>query len=48
MACDKVALITGATGKDGAHLAELLLDKGHIARGRRRRRASFDTGGIDR
>ena len=27
---DKVALITGATGQDGAYLAELLLAKGYV------------------
>ena len=29
----KVALITGVTGQDGAHLAELLLNKGYIVHG---------------
>ncbi len=33
---DKVALVTGVTGKDGACLAELLLDKGYIVRGVKR------------
>src|SRR5215471_18260934 len=30
---NKVALITGATGQDGAYLAELLLDKGYVVHG---------------
>ena len=43
----KVALITGITGQDGAYLAELLLDKGYIVHGLRRRSSSFNTGRID-
>jgi NAD(P)-dependent dehydrogenase (short-subunit alcohol dehydrogenase family) len=34
---DKVALITGATGQDGAYLAELLLSKGYVVHGIKRR-----------
>ena len=30
---DKVALITGVTGQDGAYLAELLLNKGYVVHG---------------
>ena len=43
----KVALITGITGQDGAYLAELLLDKGYIVHGIKRRTSSFNTQRID-
>jgi GDPmannose 4,6-dehydratase len=43
----KVALITGATGQDGAYLAELLLSKGYTVHGLKRRSSSFNTGRID-
>jgi GDPmannose 4,6-dehydratase len=43
----KTALILGATGQDGAYLAELLLDKGYIVHGLKRRSSSFNTGRID-
>ena len=43
----KVALITGATGQDGAYLAELLLAKGYIVHGVKRRSSSFNTGRVD-
>jgi GDPmannose 4,6-dehydratase len=43
----KTALITGVTGQDGAHLARLLLDKGYIVHGVKRRSSSFNTGRID-
>lgn len=43
----KVALITGVTGQDGAYLAELLLDKGYIVHGIKRRSSSFNTGRIE-
>ncbi len=43
----KVALITGATGQDGAHLAELLLAKGYVVHGIKRRSSSFNTGRVD-
>jgi GDPmannose 4,6-dehydratase len=43
----KVALITGVTGQDGAYLAELLLDKGYIVHGIKRRASSFNTARID-
>jgi GDPmannose 4,6-dehydratase len=43
----KVALITGITGQDGAYLARLLLDKGYIVHGVKRRSSSFNTGRID-
>ncbi|MCA3248064.1 MAG: GDP-mannose 4,6-dehydratase [Tagaea sp.] len=43
----KVALITGVTGQDGAYLAELLLQKGYVVHGVKRRSSSFNTGRID-
>ena len=43
----KVALITGITDQDGAYLAELLLKKGYIVHGVKRRSSSFNTGRID-
>jgi GDPmannose 4,6-dehydratase len=43
----KVALITGVTGQDGAYLAELLLGKGYLVHGVKRRSSSFNTGRID-
>ena len=42
-----VALITGVTGQDGAYLAELLLEKGYVVHGVKRRSSSFNTGRID-
>ena len=44
---DKVALITGATGQDGAYLAELLLGKGYIVHGVKRRSSSLNTQRVD-
>ena len=43
----KVALITGITGQDGSYLAELLLDKGYIVHGIKRRASLFNTDRID-
>jgi GDPmannose 4,6-dehydratase len=43
----KVALILGITGQDGAYLAELLLSKGYIVHGVKRRSSSFNTGRVD-
>ncbi len=43
----KNALITGVTGQDGSYLAELLLEKGYVVYGLRRRSSSFNTGRID-
>ncbi len=43
----KTALITGITGQDGAYLARLLLDKGSIVHGIKRRSSSFNTSRID-
>jgi len=42
-----VALITGITGQDGAYLARLLLAKGYIVHGVKRRSSSFNTGRIE-
>jgi len=43
----KVALITGITGQDGSYLAELLLEKGYIVHGIKRRASSFNTNRVD-
>lgn len=43
----KVALITGITGQDGAYLADLLLSKGYLVHGIKRRSSSFNTARID-
>ena len=44
---EKVALITGITGQDGAYLAELLLDKGYRVHGIKRRSSSFNTARVE-
>ncbi len=44
---NKVALITGVTGQDGAYLAELLLSKGYEVHGIKRRSSLFNTDRID-
>ena len=46
-ATNKTALITGITGQDGAYLAELLLAKGYVVHGVKRRSSSFNTDRID-
>ena len=43
----KVALITGITGQDGSYLTELLLEKGYVVHGLKRRSSSFNTDRID-
>src|ERR1700754_1042121 len=43
----KTALITGVTGQDGAYLSRLLLEKGYIVHGIKRRSSSFNTGRIE-
>lgn len=43
----KVALITGVTGQDGAFLTELLLEKGYVVHGVKRRSSSFNTERVD-
>ncbi|MER8727637.1 GDP-mannose 4,6-dehydratase [Mesorhizobium sp. M1027] len=42
-----VALVTGITGQDGAYLTRLLLEKGYIVHGIKRRSSSFNTGRIE-
>src|SRR5690349_11281180 len=44
----KTALITGITGQDGSYLAELLLSKGYVVHGIKRRTSLFNTDRIDR
>ncbi len=44
---EKVALITGITGQDGSYLAELLLAKGYVVHGVKRRASSFNTERVD-
>jgi len=43
----KTALITGITGQDGSYLAELLIEKGYMVHGIKRRASSFNTQRID-
>src|SRR5512145_885419 len=43
----KVALISGVTGQDGSYLAELLLDKGYVVHGIKRRTSLINTDRID-
>ena len=43
----KTALITGVTGQDGSYLAELLLEKGYVVHGIKRRASSFNTQRVD-
>jgi GDPmannose 4,6-dehydratase len=43
----KIALITGVTGQDGAYLAEFLLGKSYVVHGVKRRSSSFNTARID-
>src|SRR5690606_29167668 len=43
----KTALITGVTGQDGAYLAQILLEKGYVVHGVKRRSSSFNTGRIE-
>ncbi len=47
LAMNKVALITGVTGQDGAYLAEFLLNKGYKVHGIKRRSSLFNTARID-
>ena len=44
---EKVALITGITGQDGSYLAELLLHKGYVVHGIKRRSSQLNTDRID-
>lgn len=43
----RIALITGVTGQDGSYLAELLLEKGYIVHGIKRRASLFNTARVD-
>src|SRR5689334_21843217 len=43
----KVALVTGATGQDGAYLIELLLEQGYIVHGLKRRSSLINTGRLE-
>ncbi len=43
----KTAMITGVTGQDGAYLSELLISKGYLVHGIKRRSSSFNTSRID-
>lgn len=44
---NKIALITGITGQDGAYLAEFLLNKGYVVHGIKRRSSLINTQRID-
>jgi GDPmannose 4,6-dehydratase len=44
---ERVALITGITGQDGAYLADLLLKKDYVVHGIKRRSSSFNTGRVN-
>jgi GDPmannose 4,6-dehydratase len=44
---NRVALVTGITGQDGAYLARLLLEKGYTVHGVKRRSSSFNTARVD-
>jgi len=44
---NKIALITGVTGQDGAYLSEFLLKKGYVVHGIKRRSSLFNTDRID-
>ncbi len=44
---EKVALITGITGQDGSYLAEVLLEKGYVVHGIKRRSSLFNTQRVD-
>src|ERR1700722_5619973 len=45
---ERIAFVTGVTGQDGAYLAELLLGKGYVVHGVKRRSSSFNTERVDR
>jgi len=44
---NKIALITGITGQDGAYLADFLLKKGYVVHGIKRRASMFNTDRVD-
>ena len=43
----KIALVFGITGQDGSYLAELLIKKGYLVHGVKRRSSSLNTSRID-
>ena len=43
----KIALIFGITGQDGSYLTELLISKGYLVHGVKRRSSSLNTGRVD-
>ena len=43
----KIALIFGITGQDGSYLAELLIKKGYLVHGVKRRSSSLNTSRVD-
>jgi GDPmannose 4,6-dehydratase len=45
---ERIAFVTGVTGQDGAYLAELLLGRGYVVHGVKRRSSSFNTERVDR
>ncbi len=47
MTLQKTALVTGVTGQDGAYLSRLLLEKGYVVHGIKRRSSSFNSGRIE-
>ena len=47
MTTRKVALVTGVTGQDGAYLSQLLIGKGYVVHGVKRRSSSFNTGRVE-
>jgi GDPmannose 4,6-dehydratase len=47
MSSAKVALVSGVTGQDGAYLVHLLLKKGYVVHGIKRRSSSFNTSRVD-
>ena len=47
MESNRIALITGVTGQDGAYLSEFLLNKGYTVHGLKRRTSLFNTDRID-
>ena len=44
---ERIALITGVTGQDGAYLADYLLSLGYVVHGIKRRSSSFNTARVD-
>ena len=44
---ERIALITGVTGQDGAYLAQYLLSLGYVVHGIKRRSSSFNSARVD-